>query len=221
MLLKLGPDPFKQAAGLFGQAQRGVTPQQAAVGQAQSFIDQPLPQPSMSMSLPELEAMLGGLQNIQPPTFNPFGIAGMAEGGVIEMQNKDGAFSMSPKASWIIGEGKHGEGLAAGTAEVLTVEQGPFGIKSVEVTPLAGGAQAGLNVPTLPAGLQALAPLFAPLGLGPGTVGQAWAGGPTTWSGSLDILSRMGIRPQLIRTPQGGVFFREGNMYRPVSADIM
>lgn len=223
-LMKMGPDPFRQASILSGGVQRGVTPQQAVVGQAQSFINQPIPQVHFGMTTPQMQAAFGALQNIQPPQLGGgFGLApgafGMAEGGIIEMENKDGAFSMSPKQSWLIGEGKRGEGLKMGTAEILTVEKGPFGIKSVEVTPLAGAAQSGLEISSL----QALAPLYAGLTRydpvtgttgpfdGPATLGNigtgGWpSGGPAAFS---PTFSALGYRPRLLRVPSGKVYYRD------------
>ena len=156
-------------------------------------------------------------QGMTQPTFGGFGMAG---GGVIETEQTDGAFSMKPtqptKASWLIGEGKHGEGLAAGTAEVLTVEQGPFGIKSVEVTPLAGAAQGGLNVGVS----QALEPLF-------GSFGPTFArpaGGVAGKMGEISVtdfgsLSRLGVTPQFVREIETGkVYVIQGGVRRYMSS---
>ncbi len=221
-LMRLGPDPFRQAAILSGGVQRGTTPQQVVAGQAQGFMNQPLPQISMDMTVPQLEAALLKTQN-QGMTQPQFGGFGFAEGGVIEMENKDGAFSMSPKQSWLIGEGKHGEGLAAGTAEVLTVEKGPFGIKRVEVTPLAGQAQAGLDIGVQ----QALSPLFSGLGFSGLPSSKPfqpdWLQGPRDFfmpgfeSGAAGF-NALGIRPQLLHA-DGTVYFRQGDTLRPITLD--
>ena len=152
-LMRLGPDPFRQGAILGGGVQRGTTPQQTAVGQAQAFMKQPLPQVSMGMDVAQLEQALGQMQKqgMTQPQIGGFGI-GMAQGGVVEMERGgDGVFSMKPKVSYLVGEGKHGEGLAAGTAEILTIGGG-----KVEVTPFGGGAQGGMEMSVL----QGLSPLY-------------------------------------------------------------
>lgn len=193
-MMRLGPDPFRQAAILSGGTVMGTTPQQAVVGQAQAFMNRPLPQVSMAMGVPQLEQSIAQMQaqGMTQPTFG--GGFGLAGGGVIEMEQKDGAFS--PKQSWLIGEGKHGEGLKMGTAEVLTVEKGPFGFKSVEVTPLAGAAQSGLELSTL----QALQPLFGQFGptFARPTSGVAGRMGEISVT-DFGSLSRMGITPRYVR----------------------
>ena len=160
-IMKLGPDPFRQAAILGGGVQRGTTPQQTAVGQAQAFMKQPLPQASLSMDVGQLEAVLSQMGSMQQPQMGGFGISspgpfGMSGGGVIEMERGgDGAFSMKPKMSYLVGEGKHGEGLKAGTAEILTIGGG-----KVEVTPFGGGAYTGLEQSVF----QGLSPLYSGFG---------------------------------------------------------
>lgn len=174
-IMKLGPDPFRQAAILGGGVQRGITPQQTAVGQGQAFINQPLPQVSMNMDVAQLEAAIAKMQG-QGMTQPQFGGFGMAGGGIIEMEHKDGAFSMKPttKVSRLIGEGKHGEGLKAGTAEILTIEKGPFSIKSVEVTPLEGGwAYGGLEQSVF----QGLSPLYSGFGWPQAPTAKSTGGG--------------------------------------------
>ncbi|KKN16116.1 hypothetical protein LCGC14_0979110 [marine sediment metagenome] len=163
-LLTLGPDPFTQGAALQGQAQRGTTPQQAAVGQAQAFINQPLPQASMSDDIAQLESVLAGIQGSQAPQLTGgFGLTnppGLAHGGVIEMGKNGGTFSAKPsKQAFLVGDGG---GIVPGVTEVLTVGQDKRGAFTVEVTPLMGGAQGGLDF-TL-SGLQSLAPLFGGAG---------------------------------------------------------
>jgi hypothetical protein len=216
-LLDLGPDPSKQMAGLMGGFQRGITPQQIAVGQAQSFLNTPVPQVHFGMTTPQMQEAMTTLQNIQPPQFGGYGLApgafGMAEGGVIE-----GAFSAKSladrKQSFIVG--------AAGP-ETLTVEKAPFVIKWVEVTPLAGAAQDGMSL--IDAArldeLSRLAPLYSGLGLGAiptihrGPFGEMSG---TGWSG-VDTLTKLGIRPRLVRdTATSHVFLIEGNTHRLMDA---
>jgi len=222
-LLKLGPDPFKQAVTLSGGIQRGITPQQTAVGQAQAFISEPLPEPSMNMSLPEMEQMLLSLQNMQAPTFNAFGLApgGLAEGGVIEMENKDGAFTMKPNSeqTFLVGDGA---GVIPGVTEVLTVGTNERGAFSVKVTPLAGVAQGGLELSTL----QALAPLYEGLGFTsvPYATTNPYGGTTTTYAPGFEHgpsgSTALGFRPRLVR-PIGsaGVYYVENGVLRPMSAE--
>lgn len=215
-LLDIGPDPFKQGPAIFGGAQRGVTPQQVAVGGTQAFINAPIPQVHFGMTNQQMQEATTALQGIQPPQFGGFGLApgafGMAEGGVIDMEKTDGAFTMRPrpldgsKQSFLVGE--------AGP-ETLTVEKGPFGIKSVEVTPLMGAAQGGMQLSTL----QNLAPLYSGLGLNAiptitrGPFGEMSG---TGWKG-VDTLSKLGIRPRLVRDASTHVVFLiEGNMHRRI-----
>lgn len=238
-------DPFMQAAILGGGVMRGTSPAQAFGQELSSFIDQPLPEYSMDMSPKELQGILsvmGGIEAPQAPAF------GMARGGIIEMERdgENGPFTMRPrKVSRLIGEGLHREGLAAGTAEVLTVEKGPFGIKSVEVTPLAGGlAQGGWmeGIGGMTAAKQALSPLFTGMGLpmiprteiGGGGIrfpflgggGQPGGGPFGPYRSRTDFLSAMGVTPQLVRIgkegsrfgPKGQVFYNEDGTLRPFTS---
>lgn len=191
-IMELGPDPFRQAAILGGGVQRGTTPQQTAVGQGQAFMNQPLPEVSMGMDVSQLEQAIAQMQG-QGMTQPQFGGFGMAGGGVIEMEHKDGGFSMKPttKVSRLIGEGKHGEGLKAGTAEILTIEKGPFSIKSVEVTPLEGGwAYGGLEKSVF----QGLSPLYS---------GFGWDRAPTAKSTGAGF----GADPQLFQFGGGTAIY--------------
>lgn len=125
-LLQLGPDPFKQAAGLRGQATRGVTPQTQAVGQAEAFMNQPIPQANFGMDIPQLQAMLSGMQGTQAPSAGGLGMAGpigMAGGGVVK----------GGKQTVLVGDAA---GIIPGLTEVVTGSD-------FQVTPLAGTAQFG------------------------------------------------------------------------------
>jgi hypothetical protein len=143
-LLELGPDPFKQAAGLAGQVTRGITPQMGAVAGAREFIDQPIPEADFNMSIPQLQGVLGGMGGMQAPTFGGFG---MKHGGTL---------STKKKKSVLVGE--------AGP-EVLTVGGG-----KVEVTPLIATAQAGWTMGQPPKAPPGGVPADKPWGAG--TLGQ-------------------------------------------------
>ena len=219
-LLELGPDPFLQSFNLSGQVARGITPQQAAVGQAQQFIDQPLQPLDFNATLPQLQAQLGTVQGIQAPTLgggfglpSPSQVAGLpslAHGGVIEMEKglggsfaqKAGAFSVKPstgKQAFLVGDGA---GVIPGITEVLAIGDG-----KMEVIPLTGGGQGGLTFSTTQ---QALQPLFQGLGFsqiptarskfGPGQV-------ITSPLSRLGTLSTLGIRPNLVRDAQTGTYY--------------
>lgn len=185
-IMRLGPDPFRQAAILSGGVQRGTTPQQTAVEQGQAFMNQPLPRVSMGMDVAQLEAAIAQMQG-QGMTQPQFGGFGMAGGGVIEMEHKDGAFSMKPKMSYLVGEGKHGEGLKAGTAEILTIGDG-----KVEVTPFGGGAYGGLEQSVF----QGLSPLYSDFG---------FSTAPT--AGQFQGKSRLTADPRLVKFGDAGTIY--------------
>lgn len=126
-----GRDPFRFAGTLRGRAVTGRTPFDIFKGQGAEFINSPTPWPNMSMSIPQLESVIQQQQGITAP-LGPIG--GFAKGGVIDMEKgDDGAFSMRPKMSFLVGE----EG-----PEVLTVGGG-----KIEVNPLMGTAQGGMEIP--------------------------------------------------------------------------
>lgn len=232
-----GKDPFRQAAVLSGGVMRGTSPAQAFGTELQSFINQPLPQASMDMTTQEMEGILTAMQGIQAPAAPGFG---MAKGGIIEMERGgDGAFSMRPthRESYLVGDAA---GIIPGVTETLTVEKGPFGIKSVEVTPLVGAGADGfrLNPPSQPEFLsmqQALAPLYADMELPfvPRAMGRhksinfpfLWgkSGDYGPFSNRAEFLSGMGVDPQLVMAAQpfgrfakGTIFYREGGELRPI-----
>lgn len=209
-LMKLDPDFSRQAAILGGGVQRGTTPQQTVVGQAQAFMNQPLPEVSMDMSVSQLESALAQMQK-QGMTQPTFGGWGMARGGVIEMEQKDGAFSMKPKMSYLVGEGKHGQGIGAGTAEILTIGDG-----KVEVTPFGGGAATGMEMNVL----STLSPLytdfsdiFSKVPRAASTVGGVYSpyrGNQPFSLHGLSGLREMGYQPSLIRfTDRPEVYYRD------------
>ena len=236
-LMRLGPDPFHQAAILGGGVQRGITPQQTVVGQAQAFMKQPLPQVSMDMDVAQLEQALSQMQKqgMTQPQIGGFGI-GMAQGGVIEMEQKDGAFSMKPatEKTVLVGDGA---GIIPGVTEALTVGTNERGAFSVKVTPIVGTAQGGMEMSVL----QGLSPLYTDFAKMPypGREGLL-AGVPraaTTPLGlvsygsrdpfsmhGLSALGAMGYQPSLMRFGGGpGVFYRDpttGELQHVGSRDI-
>ena len=127
-----GEDALRFMATLRGRGTTGRTPADIFKQQGAAFVNQPLPQFSIEDPIPMLEAGLQGLQKMAVAGAPQGLIPGMAQGGIIEMERGgDGAFSMRPKQSFLVGE--------AGP-EVLTVGDG-----KVEVTPFGGGAQGGLS----------------------------------------------------------------------------
>lgn len=218
-LMKLGPDPFRQQAILSGQAQRGITPQQQVAGQAMSFINQPLPQASLSMELPQLESALAGIQGIKQPTLSGFGVAGMAEGGVIEMTQNDGVFSMKPASlknekTYLVGDAA---GIIPGVTETLTVKANDLGgIESVKVSPIAGTAQAGMSLGAASTE-QMLRPMFSSLGFTGGNIPRATTFDPiqglSTGSTAAELM-RLGLVPEFVRDPNTGAIWQIKDGFR-------
>ena len=117
------------------------------------------------------------------------------------------------KQAYLVGEGA--TPVEPGT-EVAIVDSM---MGTTEIIPLGGGAQEGAT--------------FGGFDFQPGTVQQALApvydylgfkDVPRYESGfgaapSLRDMSRLGVSPELVRTPAGGVLRREGNIYRPVTSD--
>jgi hypothetical protein len=216
-----GKDPFRQAAVLSGNVMRGTSPAQAFGKELQGFIDQPLPQASLDMSPAELEGILAAVEGLPgAPTAPTFGLA---EGGVIEMeQSGDGAFSMRPKRSFLVGE----KG-----PEVMTVGDG-----QVEVTPLGGAfAEGGKTFLEQQGGMlaakQALLPAFTGMGIGGVPVRQGWRPGGggainlpfksrfnQAFDTRTDFLSALGVTPQLVRDKTGTVYYNQDGTLRPFTS---
>ena len=169
-LLGLGPDPSAQAAGMSGLATRGITPQAQAVGQARTFMNQPLPQMNWDMTPEQMQATLTGMQGMQAPTLSGPGIAGMAKGGTVKTKKPQ---------SVIVGEA--GKEIVTGS--------------DFTVTPLTGTAQFGARIggtgtssfdPLAPIGpwdpphgdpITGLPPIPPGRGINP-PVNPPWIGGP-------------------------------------------
>jgi hypothetical protein len=139
-----GQKPFKFAFSSRGFAEPEVTPFTEFRKAGQAFINEPLPEASLQMDSEKLEKILAAAQELEAPQA-PFGFA---EGGIIEMENNDGAFSMKPanEQTVLVGDGA---GVVPGVTEALTVGVGEDGAFRVKVTPIAGSAQAGLDIKTL------------------------------------------------------------------------
>ena len=138
-----GRRPFRFAFNIRGEQPSAPTPFDIQSAQNLAFINQALPTASLNAPISQLESTLTGLQNIQAP--EP-GLFGLAHGGVIEMEKgPSGAFSQ--KQSFLVGENP--DGTINETTEILTVGSG-----RLEVTPLAGGAQGGLEFPFPQGGLE-------------------------------------------------------------------
>jgi hypothetical protein len=230
-LLNLGPDPFLQSFNLSGQVARGITPQQTAVGQAQQFINQPLPNIDFNATLPQLQSQLGTIQGTQAPTLQGgFGLPSLAHGGVvtgagqiaprgvIEMQRgSDGAFSRVPA---IVGDEGPELALLPPGSEIIPLSK----LQGMDLTRIPR-AQGGLRVPD-PflnpnlANLQALAPLF-------GQAGPTFArpaGGIAGRMGEISVtnfgaLSGLGVTPQFVREIETGrVLFIQNGVRRYVGS---
>ncbi len=155
-LVKLvGSDPLRAAAGLQGRIQRGRTPTDVARTRLQTAADTPLPTISPTATLPELQAQIATTApQANLPTVTP--TLGLPGGGIIEMtRNKMGAFAITPDRprpdlagntgiGIIVGDGEHGEGIKAGTAELIEFQDNG----RVRVIPIATRGAGGLEVDT-------------------------------------------------------------------------
>lgn len=198
-------DPFAFAQAMSGGPMLGGTPAQAFRQNLSAFANAPIPGMSINTPIPEMEQILGQMGGMQMPMPGPY--VGMAEGGIIDMEQRDGAFSMKPtqKRTVLVGDGG---GIIPGVTEALTIEEGPFGIKSVEVTPLAGMAQGGMTVN--PEAMKALlAPLFADISPG---------GYPTASYGQrASTLGRFGYQPSLAQVGDAFYLRSPEGQYREIS----
>ena len=172
-----GRDIFKFTANLRGRsAGTAPTPVDIFKQQGAEFINQPLPQFDMNASLPELQAGLSALQKLEAPQGQ--GIFGLAHGGVIQMERgSDGAFSQ--KQAFFVGENP--DGTINDTTEIIVTGGG-----KVEVIPISGGAQGGLDIPNLNLGgfPDLLSFLRRSTGIG-GALAQPGMGGQTVGVGDI------------------------------------
>lgn len=232
-----GQDPLRAAIGLQGGVQRGMTPSQALRGRLLGISQAQLPQVNAQAGIPGLRGQAQQFQQfLQTPIIQPaFGLAG---GGVIELKPGD----------------KRAHAQAEGTGQAILVgEAGPEVLEiqgdRIRVIPLTGQAQFGIDLsqfqPTQTPSLQALAPLFAHLGLNapPTTqrgVGQLRRGFGLSDVGSFlpqglfgqdlaqaarsfpssSILQQLGIRPRLVGNAQTGSigFINEQGQIQPMAS---
>lgn len=168
----LGVDPVRSAVLAQGFVPQGRSPAQAFRSEASAFARQPVPTPGMDASLGNIESVIQALQNpAGPQAQGPF--VGFARGGLIDMgKGRNGTFEMRNVVGLkegegvIVGDGLDGEGIRAGTAELVV--RRPRGI---EVIPIRAAMQTGGDIDfdrpfedifnTLP---QALSPIFGSLG---------------------------------------------------------
>lgn len=214
-----GRDPIRAAIALQGGLQSGTTPSQALRQRLISLAGQDLPQVDPNANIPGLQATVGQLQEfLQQPVVRP--ALGLAGGGTIDMRRNGDRFEMEqPAVAVLVGEGPNGEGIRAGTAEVIVRER-----DRVRVIPLVGAAQGGAELDFGSPISQALSPLFSRLGFGGVPVAQRTGGsqGPISLSvrGALgqapqpaqpfssDLFGQLGISPRLFRA--GGRLFVRG-----------
>ncbi|KKN62521.1 hypothetical protein LCGC14_0511370, partial [marine sediment metagenome] len=224
----IGNDPLRAAVGLQGGVQRGSTPAQSFMGELGGFIRRPPPDISLTgqpnADLGQLGALQRGLVNrLQLPQAPSFGLAHGAQ-----------HFALSPGEGVLVGEGRGGEGLSQGTAEVIV--QNDDG--TIDVIPVRGGAQGGARLTPSQSDriaqrmteqqtgfTQPFETLFAGLGFAPGQIPMAnranasgfWQspmrpGGFDPLSGAAD-LQRLGIRPNLVSIDGVTYFFdQEGGL---------
>ncbi|KKN44429.1 hypothetical protein LCGC14_0693100 [marine sediment metagenome] len=224
----IGNDPLRAAVGLQGGVQRGSTPAQSFMGELGGFIRQPAPDISLTAdpnaNIGQLSRLAQGLRNrLELPQAPSFGLAHGAQ-----------HFALSPGEGVLVGEGRGGEGLSQGTAEVIV--QNDDG--TIDVIPVRGGAQGGARLTPsqsdriaqrmtdVQTGVtQPFETLFAGLGFEPGRIPMAnrasrggfWQsplrpGGFDPLSGAAD-LQRLGIRPNLVSIDGVTYFFdQEGGL---------
>ncbi|KKL04056.1 hypothetical protein LCGC14_2619890, partial [marine sediment metagenome] len=218
-------NPFRFAAVAGGIMPFGVTPHEGLRTQLQQFASASAPQLAQDAGMAQIDAAIAGLQGAQQPPQAP-PMFGMAEGGVIEMRKgSDGSYEMapSPYKAYLVGEGRHGEGITAGTAEVIIPTS-----RGITVIPLAGGMQAGgtigfpfepikYDVETMMPAL-ATSGIFGSLGLGGIPTRTGFTAGGESVTGNFGALSRLGIQPRFVRDLESGKIFRtEGGTRQWVS----
>lgn len=149
---RAGKDPFKFAFNVRGQ-QAPTTPEDIFKQQQQAFINQPLPQLNFNAPLPQLQAQLGTIQGIQPPTGGLLGLPSLAHGGVvtgptnvspssvINMQRgSDGAFSRVPA---IVGDEGPELALLPPGSEIIPLSK-LSGVDLTGIPRAQGGIQVGI-----------------------------------------------------------------------------
>ena len=206
-LAGLGPRPFRFAAAAAGMPVLGTTPQAGFEEALGGFISRPVPGVDPNAPIGAIEGAIGGLTGQRAPLAP--GVLGLADGGVIEMtRGDDGSYSALPIGveARLVGEGRHGEGIAAGTAEVM--------LKTPTMTaiiPLKRGLQAGgvqFDPQTV---LQSLLPLYQRLGITNIPVNQPGGTHPFGTRG-LDAatIQNLGYNPSFVqlRNPAAGEPFR-------------
>ena len=198
-------DPLRAATAMQGGLSRGVTPAQQVRGQLTSFANAPaiegVDTSRLTMDTPTnyLSAIQAALRRRLLPPSPPGATLGLAHGGTA---------SLLPGEGILVGEGKHGEGVKRGTAEVARML--PDG--RLEVIPIGDTAQEGgqFNL----ASLSALAPLYGELGF---TGSPPLANRPAGYLPSVrggyhplsltNSLQRLGIRPRLLQIGTGDNYF--------------
>ena len=205
----LGKDPVRGAIMMAGGLQRGTTPNQQFQTDLTSFANQSMPfglkaantRPNIPLDM--LGRIEGRFRNRVMAGIPQAPLYGLAEGGVID-PGMGGTVtpSMMNRRGVLVGEGENGEGIAAGTAEVLAL--GPDG--SVEVIPLAATAQTGISPNQVTSIRQSLSPFFGEMGFDRmPTAARSPGYLPTLrFEGShplyaTSMMQRLGIRPRLIQ----------------------
>jgi hypothetical protein len=242
----MGKDVARGAIMSTGQVQQGVTPMQgfrtgarelskSAGAQAAGLT--PLPTPNLGADIAGLEAQMPQYQKWQqPPDLPqlPTRPAFMAEGGT--MFGPQGALPASRQA--IEGEVLAVDGVPVGTKgtskvavivgegrwdgdEEVVIQDRATG--ETEIIPLAGGAAQGANLPYDPSTMQqAMAPMYASLGLGSPVGTRRTSTGTTAFTGRglgthKELLGRMGISPRLVEASETGrVYYLEDGTRRPI-----
>ena len=198
--------------------------------------------PNLSSDLAGTEAQIAeyqqAAQSREPPSLpvaGPFSsIPGLEHGGEIGKKGEVTPYGDRPEprtammmaASMgltprIVGERSGGPELAllAKGSKVIPLSDD----EEMEMAGEVQGAQTGFGVAESMARYQydpstvrqSLSPVYDYLGF---RETPTYAGGFSGGAPSLSEMGRLGVQPELVRTPAGGVLRREGNIYRPVTA---
>lgn len=192
-----GTDPLRALGMLRARAISGPTPFDIFKGELAGAARFKSPKISPDASIQDLEDLIGRLEGSILPENQP--IFGMARGGRANLQPGEGI---------LVGEGERGEGIEAGTAELL--EMMPDG--SIRVIPISGGAARGGAFKRMKTfGFEALSDLFSRTRLDLGLGGRIADPGTKDFRDVGNVLSRsQAARLGGFQRTPGSLIQREG-----------
>lgn len=231
----IGKDPIRGAIMGMGGVQRGATPNQQFTHELSRFADQPV-SADMNADMYGLQWQANALRQRATDGMPVAPMLGMADGGTFEgstiTTGSGEVHRLRAGEGVLVGEGQRGEGIAAGTAEVIRFDDDG---RVSEIIPLRAQAADGAMIsPAQRTSIeQALSPIWGGLGMSRiprfkrqgGIYNQELNSGAGAGM-SADTLSRLGVRPRLIdiTNPQyggmAGKYFvgADGNL-RPIRSD--